>query len=179
MIGYATLVFSYDPIGEYSLPLCVWITEMKTQNLLGMDFCQNQVSRIHFDLPGISLRQPPNTFCCGSFHQNKSFRDLSENLTVRLPYTMHDDAQSARCWKYSPGNTKSLFLPGSTFQPNRESVSSGLIFFNNICTQLETTRILLIEKNKDHQITLSKGRIEFSSVHVPDREEPKYQIRNP
>ena len=62
MIGYATIEFSYDPNGEYSFPLTAWITEMKTQNLLGMDFCRNQASGIHFDLPGIELRQPPKTF---------------------------------------------------------------------------------------------------------------------
>ena len=62
MIGYATIEFSYDPNGKYSFPITVWITEMKTQNLLGMDFCQNQASGIQFDLPGIELRQPPNPF---------------------------------------------------------------------------------------------------------------------
>ena len=59
MIGYATIEFSYDPNGEYSFPLTVWIMEMKTQNTLRMDVCQNQASGIHFDLPGIELRQPP------------------------------------------------------------------------------------------------------------------------
>ena len=49
MIGFATLTFTYDPDGHFSFPLTVWITEMKTQNLLGMDFCQKQVSGIHFD----------------------------------------------------------------------------------------------------------------------------------
>ena len=39
MIGLATLTFSYDPDGQFTFPLTVWITEMKTQNLLGMDFC--------------------------------------------------------------------------------------------------------------------------------------------
>ena len=53
MIGYATIEFSYDPNGEYSFPLTVWITEMRTQNLLEMDFCPNQASGIHFDLPGL------------------------------------------------------------------------------------------------------------------------------
>ena len=56
MIGYATIEFSYDPNDEYSFPLTVWITEMKTQNLLGMDFCQDQAAGIRFDLPGIELR---------------------------------------------------------------------------------------------------------------------------
>ena len=35
MIGYATIEFSYEPNGEYSSPLTVWITQMRTQNLLG------------------------------------------------------------------------------------------------------------------------------------------------
>ena len=61
MIGFATLTLSYDPDGQFSFPLTVWITGMKTQNLLGMDFCQKQVSSIHFDLPGIELKKQPNT----------------------------------------------------------------------------------------------------------------------
>ena len=99
-------------------------------------------------------------------------------LTVRLPYLMHVEAKGARCWKYSPGDPKSLFPPGSIFQPNREVVSGGLIFVNIICTQPEPTLLILIENNKNHQITLSKGRIGFWFLDVADREEPKYQIRN-
>ena len=34
-----------------------------------------------------------------------------------------------------------------------------------------------MENNKNHQITLPKGRIGFSSLDVVDRDEPKYQIR--
>ena len=179
MIGYATMEFSYDPNGEYTFPLTVWITKMKTQNLLGMDFCQNQASGIHFNLPGIELRQPPKTFCYGSLHQNKTFPYVSRILTVRLPYAMHVVAKSAIGWKYSPGDPKSLFPPGSPFQPNREAVARGLIFVNIICTQPESTLPKLIKSNKNHQITLPKGQIGLSSLDVADKEEPKYQIRNP
>ena len=59
MIGYATTTFSYDPVGQFIFPLTVWITEMKIQNLLGMNFCQKRVSEIHFDLPGIEIKTPP------------------------------------------------------------------------------------------------------------------------
>ena len=179
MIGYATIEFSYDPNGEYTFPLTVWITDWRTQNLLGMDFCQNQAPRIHIDLPGIELRQPSKKFYYGSLHQNKIFPYVSRILTVRLPYTTHVDAKSARCWKYSPEDPKSLFPPGSTFQPNREAVSTGLIFVNIICTQPEPTLPILIENDKNHQITLPKGRIGFSSLDVADKEEPKSQIRKP
>ena len=111
MIGYASIEFSYDANGECSFPLNVWATEMKTWNFLKMDFCQNQTSWIHFDLPRIELRQPPKTFCYGSLHQNKTFPYVSRILTVRLPHTMHIDAESARCWKYSPGEVKVLKNP--------------------------------------------------------------------
>ena len=92
---------------------------------------------------------------------------------------MHVDAKSARCWNYSPQDAKFLFPPGSSFQPHREAVSTSLIFVNIICTQPEPTLPILIENNKNHQITLPKGRIGFSSLDVADKEEPKCQIRNP
>ena len=53
LIGYATITFSYDPDGQFIIPLTVWITEMRIQNLPGMDFCQKQISGIHFDLVGL------------------------------------------------------------------------------------------------------------------------------
>ena len=36
-----------------------------------------------------------------------------------------------------------------------------------------------MENNKNHQMTLPKGRIEFPSLDVVDRDEPKKQIRSP
>ena len=89
MVGYAIITFCYDPDGQFLFPSTVWVTEMKTQNLLGMDFCQKQVSGIHFALPGIELRNPPNSLCFGCFHQNKVYPHLSHILTIRLPYTMY------------------------------------------------------------------------------------------
>ena len=36
-----------------------------------------------------------------------------------------------------------------------------------------------MENNKNHQITLPKGRLGFSSLDISDKDEPKYQIRDP
>ena len=36
-----------------------------------------------------------------------------------------------------------------------------------------------MENNKNHQITLPKGQIGFSSLEVSDNDEPKYQLRDP
>ena len=161
MIGLATLTFSYDPDGQFTFPLTVCITEMKTQNLLGMDFCQKQVSGIHFELPGIELKEPPNTVCYGSLHQNKLNPFISRILTIRTPHAMHIEAKSARCWKYSPEDPHAHSPPGSTFQPNRNAVATGLPFVNVLCTQTESKLPVLMENNKNHQITLPKGRIVF------------------
>ena len=68
-IGLATLTFCDNPDGHFSFPLNLWITGMKKQNLPGMDFCQNQVCGIQFDLPRIELKKPPNTVCYESLHQ--------------------------------------------------------------------------------------------------------------
>ena len=91
---------------------------------------------------------------------------------------MYIDAKSARCLKYSPEDSQIQFPPGSTFQPNRQAASTGLSFINTLCTRSEKTLPILME-NKNHQITLPRGRIGFSSLDVLDREEPKYQIRSP
>ena len=179
MVGYATITFCYNLDGQFVFHLTVWITEMKIQNLLGMDFCQKQVSGIHFDLPGIELKNPPISFCYGCFHQNKNYPQLSQILTIRLPSTMYIDAKSTRCWKYSPEDSQIHFPPGSTFQPNRLAVSTGLSFINTLCTRSEQNLPILMENNKNHQITLPRGKIGFSSLEVLDREEPKYQIRSP
>ena len=122
------------------------ITQMKTQNLLGMDFCQKQVSGIHFDLPGIELKEPPNTVCYGSHHQNKSHPFISQILTIRTPHAMHIEAKSARCWKYSPEDPRAHFPPGSFFHPNRNAVTTRLSFVKVLCTQSETKLPMLMEK---------------------------------
>ena len=89
------------------------------------------------------------------------------------------DAKSARCWKYSPADNHTHFPPGLTFQPNRIAVDTGLSFINTLCTRSEDSLPILMENNKNHQITLPKGRIVFSSLDVADQDEPKYQIRCP
>ena len=36
-----------------------------------------------------------------------------------------------------------------------------------------------MENNKNHQITLPKGRIGFSSLDISDKDEPRHQIPDP
>ena len=83
------------------------------------------------------------------------------------------EAKSDRCWEYSPADTHTLFPPGSTFQPNRNVVFAGLSFINTFCTRSERSLPVLMENNKNGQITLSKGRIALSFLNMLDRDEPK------
>ena len=92
---------------------------------------------------------------------------------------MYIDAKSARCWKYLPTDTRIHFPPGSTYQPNRNAVATGLSLKNTLCTRAESNLPILMENNKNHQLTQPEGRIGFSSLDVVDRDEPKYQIRSP
>ena len=97
MIGCATITFSYDPDGQFIFPLTLWITDMRTQNLLDMNFCQKQVSGTQFDVTEIEIKNPSKSICFGSFDQNKSHPHLSQILTIRTPYTVCIDAKCARC----------------------------------------------------------------------------------
>ena len=171
MISFATLTFSYNPDGQFSFPLRVWITEMRTQNLLGMDFCQKQVSGIHFDLPGMKLKKPPNTVCYGSLHQKKSYPFISQIPTIRTQHAMHVEAKNARCRKYSPEDPFAFFSTGSTFHRNRNAVVTGLSFVNLPCTQSESTLPIVMENTKNYQITLPKGGNGFLSLDVSDNDE--------
>ena len=148
MLGYATITLSYDLDGQLIFPLTVWITEMRTQNLFGMDFCQKQVSGVRFDLPEIEIKNPPKSICFSSFHQNKSHPHLLQMLTIRTTYTMCIDANSARCWKYSPTDSHIHFPPCSIFQPNRICVATGLSLINTLCTRFERNFPILMEKTR-------------------------------
>ena len=140
---------------------------------------QKQVSGIHFDIARIEIKNPAKSVCCGSFHLNKPFPHLSQILTLRTPYTMCIHAKSARCLRCSPTDTHIHFPPDSTFQPNRKVVTTCLSFIKTLWTRSERNFPILMEDIKNHQITLPKGRIGFSSFGVVNRDEPSYQIRSP
>ena len=147
---------------------------MRTKNLLGLDFCRKQFSGIQFDLLGNVMKNPPKSICYGSFHENKSFPNLSQVLTIRTPYTMCIDAENARCWKYLPSYTHRHLPPGSFFPTFRNAVATVLYFINTLRSRSEHNPSVLMKNNKNLQITLPKGRIGFSSLDVVDRDE--YQL---
>ena len=92
---------------------------------------------------------------------------------------MHIEAKGARCWKYSLEYLHANFLPGLTFHPNSKAVATGLSFVKVLSTQSESKLPIIKKNNKNHQLTLPKGRIGSSLLDVSDKDEPKYKKRDP
>ena len=86
------------------------------------------------------------------------------------------EVKKANCCKYSPADTHTHFPPGSTFQPFRKAVATGLSFINTLCNRSDRNLPILM---KNHQILLPERQIGFSFLDLVDLDEPKYQIRSP
>ena len=84
------------------------------------------------------------------------------------------DAKKARVWKYLPEETKHIF---HQFSKEPKCSTTGLCFINTVCTSLERSPRIMMEKN--HKITQLMWRIGFPSFEVNDRDEPEYQVWSP
>ena len=73
MLGHTTLNFSFDSDGQHCFQLQPWITETKTANLLGIEFCRKYISKLFFDIPALELKDTPNTVCYGSLCATKLY----------------------------------------------------------------------------------------------------------
>ena len=178
MIGHTTLSFSFDSDGEHQFELRIWITETQTWNLLGIDFCRQYVSKLRFEVPAIDLRNTGNAVSYGNMCSTKPYSFVSKVHNIRIPHQTHIDAKTSRVWRYSSEDKSKNFPPGTTFVPHRHSVKSGPDFVNVLCTQSENCLPILMENNQNHQITLDKGAIGYSSLDICDRDKPKYQLRD-
>ena len=178
MLGHTTLNFSFDSDGQHCFQLQLWITETKTANLLGIEFCRKYISKLHFDIPALELKDTPNTICYGSLCATKPYPYLSLIRAIRIPHQIHIDAKTSRVYKYQPEDEQTNFASGTTFIPHQKVANSGLDFVNVLCTQSEQYLPILMENNKNHQITLDKGILGYSSLDILDFERPKYQIKD-
>ena len=178
MIGHTTLSFSFESDGEYQFELRLWTTETLTSNLLGIEFCRQYVSKLLFEIPAIELKNTANVICYGNMCSTKPYPFVSKIHSIRTPHQIHIDAKTSWVWKYSSEDKSKNFPPGTTFVSHRHSVKIGLDFVNVLCTQSENHLPILMENNRNHQITLNKGVIGYSSLNVSDHDRPKYQIRD-
>ena len=66
----------------------------------------------------------------------------------------------------------------TNINPHQNVANSGLDFVNVLCTQSGQYIPIPMENNKNHQITLDKGILGYSSLDILDFERPKYQIKD-
>ena len=92
MLGSTTIIFTFDVL--HPVELKIWITEAKTPNLLGVDFCRQLVSELHFDLPAIELKDSPNTIRYGNlcainvsrtFQKSKQYDQMTQFVSMPKP----------------------------------------------------------------------------------------------
>ena len=156
MLGSTTITFSFDSDGLHPVELKFWITEAKTPNLLGIDFCRQLVFKLNFDLPAIELKDSPNTICY--FFATKPFPYVSKIKTIRRDNPICIDAKTTHLHKHSYQNNRH-FAPGTSFMPHKNAVKLGLTSVNVLCTKSESHLPISIENNRNHQITLNRRRI--------------------
>ena len=108
----------------------------------------------------------------------KPYHFVSKIHIIRTPHQIHINAKTSRVWKYSSEVKSKSFPPGTTFVPHRHSVKSGLDIVKVLCTHSENYFPILMENNRNHQKTLNKGVIGYSSLDISDRDRPKYQIKD-
>ena len=85
MIGHTTLFFSFDSDGEHLFELRIWITGTQTSNLLGIEFCRQYVSKLHFEIPAIELKNTANAICYGKMCSTKTLSLRFKNTYYQNP----------------------------------------------------------------------------------------------
>ena len=98
--------------------------------------------------------------------------------TIRIPHQIHIDAKTSRVYIYRPEDGQTNFAPGTIFIPHQKVANSGLDFVNILCAQSEEYLPILMEINKNHQITLEKGTLGYSALDILDFEQPKNQKKD-
>ena len=106
MLGHNTLNFSFDSDGKHCFHPQVWITEIKTANLLGKEFCRKYIVKLHFDIPALELKDTLNAICYGSLCATKPYPYLSVIKAIRKLHYININATTSRVCKYRPEDNK-------------------------------------------------------------------------
>ena len=72
-IGHTSLSFCFDSDRGHQLELRIWITETQTSNLIGIEFCREYISKLHFEKPAKELKNTANVICYGIMCSTKPY----------------------------------------------------------------------------------------------------------
>ena len=157
MSEYITLKRYYDADGQHNIPLTVWITEKKTQNLLGLNFCHEQMNKKHFDLHGIELKRALNTFCNDSLELNKIHEYVSQILTIKISHS-NFKLKTTECYKFDSDIARNIFLLDLWFyQTERQFRRDSTSLMSSGRTEKDFAKCH--GKQQTHPTTLVKGTL--------------------
>ena len=151
MLGHTSIVSCFDTEGKYPINHKVWITEERTVNLLGIDFCHLFLRALFFDIPAVELKSEDGVISYGLLINDKEYPNVSKKETIRLKDPLYISHRSSKLYKHT---AETYFKKGTTFLPHKDTCKTGLTFMNTICVQTEYKLPILIENQQDHPVTI-------------------------
>ena len=177
MIGYTITTSYFDTDGKYKANHRVWVTEEKTFNLLGVDFCHTFLKALYLDIPAVELKtSDKGVLIYGSLNNEKEYPQVSKLNAVIIHQPLYIPPKSTFLYNHKCSEQE-IFPKGTFFVPNKTTVKTELRFINTICTKKEKHIPLLIENHKNHQVLLNKGIIGFTICDITNNAQ-KYSIRD-
>ena len=101
MIGYTILTSYFDTDEKYKADHRVWITEEKTSNLLGVDFCHTFLKALYFDIPAVELKtSDKGVLSYGSLNNEKAYPQVSKLNAVIIHQPLYIPPKSTFFYKH-------------------------------------------------------------------------------
>ena len=78
MIGHIAIQSCFDNDGKCPSNHKVWVTEEKTANLLGVDFCHLFFKALFFDISAVELKSKEIVVSYGLINNNEEYVNVSQ-----------------------------------------------------------------------------------------------------
>ena len=101
MFGHTCIQSCFDTDGKYPSNHKVWITEEKTANLLGVDFCHLFLKAHYFDIPAVELKSKEGVISYGLMNKDKEYPNVSNFVSNNLKEPLFNPARSTYLYKHS------------------------------------------------------------------------------
>ena len=177
MFGHTSIQACFDTDGKYPSNRKVWITEEKTANLLGVDFCHLFLKALYFDIPAVELKSKEGAISYGLMNNDKEYPKVSKIVSSNLKEPLFIPARSTYLYKHL-AEPNSYFEKGTTFLPHKNTAKTDLVFINTVCTQIEQSLPILIENQKDHPVTLIKCVLGYAVTDIQGYEDKIFAIHD-
>ena len=130
MFGHSSIQSCFDTDGNCPSNYKVWITEEKTANLLGVDFCHLFLKALYFDIPAVELKSKDGVISYGLINNDKEYPNVSKIVSINLKEPLFIPARSTYLNKHS-AEPNSYFEKVTTFLPHKNTTTNLTGFHKN------------------------------------------------